>query len=186
MHLSRRFAHCPQTWVCPHGKTTGARSVRLRDSKQITQWNENGALDSAVIFVVTWRGDLAGCAPIDAIPKMCQEIAFTVILCGDGWGVSCLFSFEKEAFLMGSLLDTLRKAYLQMLESCMQGEGCLPRLWVAHLIHLHFFLLNVRRTKWCLLRRNYSHTYPDVRWATKLANDVDEISDRQNKIKHSL
>lgn len=42
MHLSRRFAHSMQTYVCEHGKTTGYRTWASNSSKQIMQWNENG------------------------------------------------------------------------------------------------------------------------------------------------
>lgn len=51
MHLSRRFAHSLQTYVCPHGKTTGNRTWASNSSKQIMQWNEKGEAIFAALMI---------------------------------------------------------------------------------------------------------------------------------------
>ena len=45
MHLLSRWVHLWHTYVCPHGRTIGTRSVKLNSSKQMTQWN--GTMDAA-------------------------------------------------------------------------------------------------------------------------------------------
>jgi hypothetical protein len=52
MHLSIRFEQGSQINVCPHGRTTGGRSMRSNELIQITQWNENGAV--AMFESVFW------------------------------------------------------------------------------------------------------------------------------------
>ncbi len=49
MHLSIRLAQGSQIYVCPHGRTTGGRSSWLNASMHITQWNENGAAEDAIL-----------------------------------------------------------------------------------------------------------------------------------------
>jgi hypothetical protein len=43
IHLSILFEHGSHINVCPHGRTTGGLSRRLKAFMQMTQWNEKGA-----------------------------------------------------------------------------------------------------------------------------------------------
>ena len=50
MQRVRRLEHGAQIYVCPHGRTTGGRSVQSSASKHIVQWKEKGAFGAIVLL----------------------------------------------------------------------------------------------------------------------------------------